>query len=62
MVNRQIRVSDFKYVAEICLLSQWLRTHCEWYPMGDVRTHNSRTDGRRIVKLGAAVEHVTHHV
>jgi len=22
--------------------AQWLQTHCQWYPMGDVRTHNSR--------------------
>jgi len=24
--------------------AQWLQTHCRWYPMGDVRTYNSRTD------------------
>jgi len=30
--------------------------------MGDVRTHNSRTDSRRIFKLGGGVDHVTHHV
>jgi len=24
--------------------AQWLQTHCQWYPMGDVRTHKSRTD------------------
>jgi len=29
--------------------ARWLQTH--WYPMGDVRTHNSRTDRRRIFKL-----------
>jgi len=23
---------------------QWLQTHCQWYPTGDVRTHNSTTD------------------
>jgi len=20
--------------------AQWLLTHCQWYPVGDVRTHN----------------------
>jgi len=24
--------------------AQWLETHCQWYPMGDVKTHKSRTD------------------
>jgi len=24
--------------------AQWLQTHCQWYPMGDDRTHNSRTE------------------
>jgi len=28
----------------------------------DVRTHNSRTDRRRIFKLGGGVDHVTRHV
>jgi len=42
--------------------AQWLQTHCQWYPMGDVTTHNSRTDSRRIFKLGGGVEHVTLHV
>ena len=27
------------------------------YPMGDVRTHNSRMDSRRIFKLGGGVDH-----
>jgi len=27
--------------------AQWLQTHCQWYPMGDVRTHNSRADSRK---------------
>jgi len=40
---------------------QWLQTHRQWYPMGDV-THNSRTDSRRIFKLGGEVDHVTRHV
>ena len=31
--------------------AQWLQTHCQWYPKGDVRTHNSRTDSRRIFEL-----------
>jgi len=30
--------------------------------MGDVRTRNSRTDSRRIVKLRGAIDHVTRHV
>jgi len=30
---------------------QWLKTHCQWYSMEDVRTHNSRTDSHRIFKL-----------
>jgi len=42
--------------------AQWLQTHCQWYPMGDVRTHNSRTDSRSIFKLGGGVYHVTRHV
>jgi len=42
--------------------AQWLQTHCQWYPMGDVRTYNSRTDSRRIFKLRGAVDHVTRHV
>jgi len=37
-------------------------TRFQWYPMGDVRTHNSRTDSRRIFKLGGGVDHVTRHV
>jgi len=35
--------------------------HCQWYPMGDVRTHNSKTDGYRISKCAGNVEHVTRH-
>jgi len=58
---------DFKYVARICPLridhvirrvrydAQWLQTHCQWYHMGDVRTHNSRTDSGRIFKLGGGL-------
>jgi len=42
--------------------AQWLQTHCQWYPMGDVRTHNSRTYSRKIFKLGGGVDHVTCHV
>jgi len=41
--------------------AQWLQTHCKWYPMGDIRTHNSRTYSRRIFKLGEGVDHVTCH-
>jgi len=32
--------------------AQWLQMHYQWYPMEDVRTHNSRTDSRGIFKLG----------
>ena len=42
--------------------AQWLQTHCLWYPMGDVRTYNSRTDSHRIFKLGGGVDHMTRHV
>jgi len=35
--------------------AQWLQTHCQWYPTGDVRTYNSRTDSRRIFKLGGGI-------
>jgi len=42
--------------------AQWLQTHCQWYPMGDVRTRNSRTDSRKIFKLGGGGDHVTRHV
>jgi len=42
--------------------AQWLQTHCRWYPVGDVRTYNSRTDSRRIFKLGGGIDHVTRHV
>jgi len=39
--------------------TQWLQTHCHWYAMRDVRTHNSRTDSCRIFKLGGGIDHVT---
>ena len=41
--------------------AKWLHTHCQWYPMGDVRTYNSRTDSRRILKLGGGIEHMTRY-
>ena len=44
------------------LASKWPALSCQWYPIGDVRTHNSRTDSRRIFKLGGGVDHVTRHV
>jgi len=31
--------------------AQWLQTHCQWYPMGDVRTHNSRTDSHNPINV-----------
>jgi len=33
--------------------AQWLRKHCQWYPMGYARTHNSRTDRFRNQDLQA---------
>jgi len=42
--------------------AQWLQAHCQWYPVGDVRTHNSRTDSRRIIQLGGGVDHMTGYV
>jgi len=60
-VYRQIGVGDFKYAGIIFPLRighviRRMRSGCkrysQWYPMGDVRTHNSRTDSRRIFKLG----------
>jgi len=43
--------------------AQWLQTHLSTvYPMGDVRTHNSRTNSRRTIKLGGAVHHVIRHM
>jgi len=39
-----------------------LQTHCQWYPMGDVRTHNSRTDSCKIFKLASEVNPVIRHV
>jgi len=44
------------------LASKWPALSCQWYPMGDVRTRNSRTDSRRIAKLRGGVDHVTRHV
>jgi len=44
------------------LASKWPALSCQWYPMGDVRTHNSRTDSRRIFKLRGGVDRVTRHV
>jgi len=71
-MNRQIGVRNFKYVGKIWpvrighvirhMRMQFLETHCQWYPMGDVRTHNSRTDSLRIFKLCGGVDHVTRHV
>jgi len=42
--------------------AQWLQTHCQLYPMGDVRTRNSRKDSRKIFKLGGWIDHMTCHV
>jgi len=42
--------------------AQWLQTHSQWYPKGDVRTHNSRTVTRRIFKLGGGIDNGTRHV
>jgi len=42
--------------------AQWMQTQCQWYPIGDVRTYNWRTDSRRIFKLGGVIDHVTRHV
>jgi len=42
--------------------AQLLPTHCQWYPMGDVRTHNSRTNSGRIFKLGGWIDHMIRHV
>jgi len=42
--------------------TQWLQTHCQWYPMGDVRTHNSTADSHSIFKLGGRFDHVIRHV
>ena len=39
--------------------AQWLKTHFQCYPMGDIMSHNSGTYKRRIVKLRGGVEHVT---
>ena len=69
IADGQIGVADFKYEEKFAPThrsrdtahSQWLQKHCQWYPMGDVRTHNSRTDSRRIFKLCGGVDHVTRH-
>jgi len=42
--------------------AQWQQTHCQWYSMGDVTTHNSQTDSYRIFKCGGEVDHVTCHI
>jgi len=34
--------------------TQWLQTHCQWWPMADITTHT-------ILKLGGGIDHVTHH-
>jgi len=34
----------------------------KWYPMRDVRTHNSTTDNRRMLKFGGAVYYVSRYV
>ena len=39
--------------------AQWLKTHFQCYPLGDIMSHNSGTDKRRIVKLSGGVDHVT---
>jgi len=39
--------------------AQWLKTHFQCYPMGDIMSYNSGTDKRRIVKLSGGVDHVT---
>ena len=36
---------------------RWLRTHCQWYPMRDVRTHNSRPDRLGVFKFGGGNRH-----
>ena len=41
--------------------AQWPRTHSQWYPKGNVITHKSRTDRRRVFKLGGKVSHETRH-
>ena len=43
----------------VVFTGKWPAISCQWYPTGDVRTHNSRTDSRRILKLGGGVDHVT---
>jgi len=42
--------------------AQWLKTQCQWYPKGDVMTHNSRKSRRRIFKLRERVDDVTRHI
>jgi len=38
------------------------KTQCQWYPMKNVMIVNSRTNRRRVFKLGGRVGHVTGHV
>jgi len=62
---------DFKYVGKICpvrtghVIRRRACSGCKRIVnvsyMGDVRPHNSRTDSRRIFKLGGGVDHVTRH-
>jgi len=39
--------------------AQWLQTHCQRYPMGDVGTHNSRMDSRKAVGSSNMMEGLT---
>ena len=41
--------------------AQWLKTHYQCYPKGDIMSHNSGTDKHRIFKLSGGVEHVTRY-
>jgi len=66
-VNRQIGDTDFKYVGKICS-----DVHATWHSACAVApnaltivayaTHNSKTDRRRIFKLGGWDLHVTCYV
>jgi len=66
-VNRQIGVTDFKYVRKICNLyiGHVIRCMYKHNVNGILRDmlelNNSRTDSRRIFKLGGGVEHVTRY-
>jgi len=42
--------------------AQWLQMHHQWWPMGDIITHNSRTDRHGIFKPGGGVDHITCNV